>query len=222
MMRLSSSLLLSALLVGLFCLSAPFATLAQGKCGYLAGRTPGPWVSVEGGGGIALPIPVSGEMRAKRLATGFAGGIQLHLPRRGTVGLVYLNKEFREQNSTFEYGKYNDVLVRGALAAVLRQRLQWDFHILLGLSFVTVQFMDIDEDNPQTVNQNGIVAVVGPIKRKQMTTFTGGLGTRLSWFPIDPLGVYLDLSVLYSYQASLEPEDGALNMNTSGGLEAHF
>jgi hypothetical protein len=218
----SSPRICFAIFLALLCLSAPTAALSQGKCGYLAGRNPGPWVSVEGGGGIALPIPLSGDMGAKSLAAGFAGGVHLHLPRRGAVGIVYLNKEFREQNSAFEYGKYHDLLVRGSFAAVLRQYVQWDLHLLLGLSFVTVQFMDIDKDNPQTAEQNGKVVVVGPIKRSQVTTLTGGLGTRLAWFPVDPVGIYLDLSVLYAYQASLKAEDGAMNLNTIGGMEIHF
>jgi len=196
--------------------------MAQGKCGYLAGQTPGPWVSVEGGAGVALPIPLNGNRWAKSPVAGFAGGVHLHLPRRGGVGLLYLRKEFKESGSTFIWGKYNDLLVRGSLAAVLSQHVQWDFHLLVGLSFVTVQFEEIDKDKPQTVERNGIIATGGPIKRKQITTLTGGLGTRLAWFPIDPIGIYVDVSVLYAYQASLGPEDGALNLNTIGGLEGHF
>jgi hypothetical protein len=236
----SSPLAIFAVFLPLLCLCAPASALSQGKCGYLAGGNPGPWVSVEGGGGFALPIPLSGSMGAKSLVAGFAGGVQLHLPRRVGVGIVYLNKEFRERDSTFEYGKFHDLLARGSLAdriencrdeahdllargslaVVLSQRVQWDFHLLLGLSSVTVQFIDIDK--LKTVTQNGMVELVGQIKRKQIITFTGGLGTRLAWFPIDLLGIYLDVSVLYAYQASLEPEDGAMNLNTVSGLEIHF
>ena len=209
-------------LVALLCLTLPQIALAQGKCGYMSGGDPPPWFSVDGGAGIALPIPVSSSMRAKTIVPAFAAGVHLQLPPRGRVGLIYLHKEFKEQNSTFEYGKYNDLLVRSSLAVVLRRQFQWDLHLLLGLSFITVQFMDIDKDNPQVVNQGGKVVLVGPIKRKQVTTLTGGVGTRLAWYPIDPLGIFVEMSVLYAYQGSLEPEDGAMNLNTISGLEVHF
>lgn len=211
-----------AALVALACLTVPHLALSQGKCGYTSGRAATPWFSMEGGAGVSLPVPLSSSMRAKSIVPGFAGGVSLQMSPRGRVGLFYIHKEFQEQNSTFEYGKYNDLLVRGSLALVMRRQFQWDLHLLTGLSFVTIQFMDIDKTDPQTSERDGEVVVVGPIKRRQITTFTGGLGSRLVWFPVDPVGVFVDLSVLYAYQASLEPEDGAMNLNTIAGVEAHF
>lgn len=219
-MNSASSALLS--LLGALLLLVPGVAGAQGKCGYLAGQEPAPWISLEAGGGVALPIPLGADARAKSLVAGFGGGVHLNLPSGARIGLIYVRKEFKEENSVFEYGQYNDLLARGSLAAVFGQHVQWDFHLLMGVSFVTVQFMDIDKENPQFEERNGIKEPVGPIKRKQISALTGGLGTRFSYFPIDPVGIFLDLSMLYAYQASLEPEEGAMNLNAIGGLEFHL
>ncbi len=200
----------------------PLPVLGQGKCGVLSGKSPSPWLSMEAGGGVALPIPLSSKMKAKSAVPAITAGLQLHLPRRFGVGLLFAYKEFREVNSTFEYGRFNDLLFRGAVAVLMQQYLQWDLFVLAGPSFVKVRFMDIDPVNPQYLEQNGRVVPVGPIKEKQITAFTAGLGTRLACYPIDALGIYLDVAAQYSLQSSLTLEEGAMNVRVSGGLEGHF
>ncbi len=220
MALISRPALLPLIVTALLLLSLP--ALGQGKCGVLSGKSPSPWLSVEAGGGVALPIPLSSKMKAKSAVAAITAGVQLHLPRRFGVGLRYAYKEFSEANSTFEYGRFHDLLLRGAVAAVMGQYVQWDFFLLAGPSFVKVRFMDIDPVNPQYVEQGGMVVPVGPIKEKQITAFTAGLGTRLAYYPFDALGLTLDVVAHYSLQASLTPEEGAMSVAVTGGLEGHF
>ena len=207
-----------------FCwlLIGPASGWAQGKCGYLEEGDSSIWISADFGAGVSAPVPTSTGMAVKLPAAGFGGGIRLHLPRRFSAGLGVFHKYYTASDSTYHWGKYTDILVRWSVAAIMNRHFQWDFSLLAGVSYIVIQFMDIDPENPKYAKQNGVAVLVGPVKQSAIYAFSSGGSTRLSFFPVDALGIFLEAMVLFSYQPDLLMEWGPLSLSAMGGLELHL
>ncbi len=193
---------------------------AQGKCGYFSESSPAPWVSVDAGAGISVPIPLSGDMKVDSVAPAFAAGVLLRLPERLSVGLQLYEKKFEEEYSTYIWGRHIDLLARFGVAAAQSLHVQWDLFALAGTSFVTVQY--IDASTLTLVEENGKVVPKGAVMRKNVVALSAGLGSRFAYYPIQPLGIFLEAGLLFAYWDALRPEEGPLTVNAVFGLEGHF
>jgi hypothetical protein len=60
------------------------------------------------------------------------------------------------------------------------------------------------------------------LKREQILTLDAGAGTRFLVFPLEPLAIFLDLSMHYAWWEALTPDEGPLQLHLSMGLEGHF
>jgi len=146
----------------------------------------------------------------------------------------------------YHYVRHLDLLAAGRFAAVSTPYVDWQIYLAVGTTGVRIEYRDA-QYALATEEQNGEVKLVvdktgtpfllpdtklsaaggqpepkGAVKRRDIWTLTFGIGTRLTYFPIDPVGVFADVVLLYSYWQAFSPNEGPLNLHIAFGLEAHF
>jgi len=164
-------------------------------------------------------------MQAKSASLAVGAGVELNMPSRFGFGLAFFTKEFSEdfpKMSYLEYARHYDILVKARVAAVITRYVQWNLHAALGVSMVTIQYMDVDPVNPKMGDYKGYYGPIGPVKRKSITALTSGLGTRFAVYPVDFIGIFVESTVLFAFQQALEMDQGPLTLQAVGGVEAHF
>jgi hypothetical protein len=191
---------------------------AQGDCRIPGAGEDGLWVSVAPMAGVAVSIPTANPMNIRRATAAYGGEITLNLPRRFAIGVLSSYSYFSGQMSYTLWVRHLDFLALGHFPLVVSERLDWTLLVGAGLSRVSKQFVH----NPVAQSVNGQVSFTGEIRRLSMTTFTGGLGTRLTFYPADFLGIFAQALVTYAYYKELELNEGPCNALITGGLEAHF
>ena len=68
----------------------------------------------------------------------------------------------------------------------------------------------------------GVCEKDGPVKRKDIWAVSFGFATRLTYFPIDAVGIFVDLALVYAHMAAFGPDEGPLNLHITAGLAGHF
>ena len=202
-------------------LMVPANGWAQGKCGYLDEGGAGVWVSADFGAGISVPIPTSYNMGVEQPAAGFGGGVKLHLPHRLSVGVGVYYRHYQSADSVYRWGTHLDILGRGSVAVIMNRHFQWDFSLLAGMSRIVIRFLEVDPDKPVKF-VNGVAVPNGLEKKADISALSAGGSSRVSFFPMDALGLYFEAMVLFSYQQDLLIEWGPLSFSAMGGLEFHL
>ncbi len=193
--------------------------LGQGDC-----RIPGTgedsvWVSVAPLAGVSITIPTADPMSVRRTALAFGGEVTLNLPKRFAVGAQVSYAHFDGQMSLVQWVSHMDMLAVGHIPLIVTERFDWILLAAAGTSLVRKQFLH----NPKPhVSDSGEVTYSGEVRRGNIWTLTGGLGTRLVVYPADPVGIFAQALVTYAYFKALERSEGPCTAQITGGVEVHF
>lgn len=192
---------------------------AQGDC-----RIPGAgkdilWVSAAPFAGVSVNVPTADPMHVRKATVAYGGEITLNLPKRFALGVLSSYYFFDGQNSLLEWVRHVDFVAVGHIPMIVRERIEWTLLVAAGTSMVGKQFL---RNAKATYTETGETKFTGEVVRGTMWTLTGGIGSRLTFFPTDYLGIFVQGLTTYSYWKVLAADEGPCNAVLSGGIESHF
>jgi len=197
------------------------ATGTQDRPGECFGAEPGeesPWVSADMAAGVGLALPIHPQMVVERLAFAYGGGATLHLPGRfSSLSLSVLENRFDGHMSLYRFVDHTDILIKGGLGLVLAERIDWLLLVAVGATWVELHHID-----EKTLKPSATGPLEGVVLGESILTATGGLGTRLAWFPVDWLGLSLEALGTYAYWPALTRDEGPATVHFLAGAEAHY
>ena len=178
-----------------------------------AGGTP-VWFSLDLGGGMTFPLPLEGDSNTKVMGTAFVAGVNLHLGHRFAVGLSYVRKDFDGEFSLLQFVNQDSILARGYVAAIASEFVEWRFFVEVGMSHYMKRW-------EAPVFEGGYPVDFVPKETTVWTVAVGG-GTRFLVFPVQFIGLYLEVGADYSHHADIGLSEGAGAVKVLLGTEGHF
>jgi len=209
--------------------SAPAPATAQGQCVYVDRPGSPVWFAVEGGAGIAAPLPVSGAMKIQSAAATWTVGVSAYHESLINASLMLSMRNFDGKISTYDHVDFLDVVLRVGYPVISTPAFDWHIFIQGGAAKVGKQYLKVKTD-PNTGQPmftvdpvTGKAVPQGSRVTQNMTAGQGGWGTRFTIFPVnDVVGIYLDSSMSYTAFKDLGTDEGALSISVLAGALVQF
>lgn len=217
-----------ALLAGVAMLSLwPAAAAAQGSRDFSQESGAPLWLAVNAGAGASVPLPLSSPMKVGPAAFTWNAGVAAHFTNMSALALRLSGKEFAGKESLYDHVKYFSLTARGYLPVLKSPH----FDIMLvgevGVSNVQKSYVDPvrDEFGEVEYKCDGIPPTCAPVGKQVSTDLwapTGGLGVKLVLFPVDFIGLYVEIMPAVAVFPDFNMDEGAATLDSTGGAEIHF
>ncbi|GEM_PF-5055546 len=211
--------LTALLLVAASLLLTPALAKAQG-CDFNVPPSMPLWFSVGAGGGITMPLASESEL--ERLAPGFGGNVGVNFYNGIRLLLDYRYYDLEGSRSLYDFVDGHQLHLKGLFPVIHTTYVDFHIGLIAGVSFITKQFFYQIPNGPEN-EWHGLLLRGVPL-RSRVPSFTGGAAARLTVYPLEALGIFMDVSSGYSLalMESLSMAEGALLLHFSLGTELHF